>query len=50
MSVIRYGDLNVDIASSHGALITRLAHRQAPVDSFSPRPPEAPQSQPISPQ
>ena len=47
MSVIRYGDLNVDIASSHGALITRLAHRQAPVDSFSPRPPEAPQSQPV---
>lgn len=47
MSVIRYGDLNVEIASSHGAVITRLAQQQAPVDSFSPRRPEAPQSLPV---
>jgi beta-lactam-binding protein with PASTA domain len=47
MSVIRYGDLNVEIASSHGALITRLTQQQAPVDSFSPRHSEAPQSLPV---
>ena len=47
MSVIRYGDLNVEIASSHGARITRLTQQQAPVDSFSPRHPEAPQSLPV---
>ena len=47
MSVIRYGNLNVEIASSHGALITRLAQQQAPVDSFSPRPPAAPRSLPV---
>ena len=37
MSAIQYGDLNVETASSHGALITRLTQRQASVDSFSPR-------------
>ena len=47
MSVIRYGDLNVEIANSHGVLITRLTQRQAPVDSFSPRPPAALQNLPV---
>ena len=47
MSVIRYGHLNVEITSSHGALITHLTQQQAPVDSFSPRHPEAPQSLPV---
>ncbi len=47
MSVIRYGELNVEIASSHGAVITRLTQQQAPVDSFSPRHAEASQSLPV---
>jgi hypothetical protein len=47
VNAIRYDDLNVEIASSHGALITRLTQRQAPIDSFSPRRPEAPQNLPV---
>ena len=47
VSVIRYGDLNVEMADGHGALVTRLAQRQSPVDSFFPRGPEAVPSPPI---
>lgn len=47
MSVIRYGDLNVEMVDNHGVLISRLSQRQAPVDSFSPRPPAVPRSQPV---
>lgn len=41
MEVTGERNLNAEIASSHGALITRLTRRHAPVDSSSPRHPEA---------
>ena len=42
MSVIRYGDLNVEMVDNHGVLISRLSQRQPPIDAFSPRPPAVP--------
>ena len=48
MSVIRYGDLNVEMVDNHGVLISRLSQRQAPIDAFSPRPPAVPRSLPVS--
>ena len=47
MSVIRYGDLTVEMVDHHGALITRQPQRRAPVDSFSPRPSAVPRSLPV---
>jgi hypothetical protein len=46
VSVIRYGDLNVDMVDHHGALITRQPQRRASVDSFSSRPPAVPRNLP----
>jgi hypothetical protein len=41
MSAILYGNLSVEIASRHGARVTRMTLRQNPVDLLRPQRPDA---------